>query len=257
MPQDKYRYKALDPKGGDVAGAVSAASEADAIGKLAARGLSAYAVQKDAPSPFAALAARGGVRNADLCRFLRQFATLLSANVSLLEALGTLGRARAHPVLAERARDVAAGLRAGKRLSAMLEECFPDFPPYVVRLADLGEATGSLSKALSDAADRMEYDLKVKADLQSALTYPLFLLTFGGAIIVLMFMFVVPRFATLLGPGLENAPAMSRVIIGAGLWLRENALLAASAAALAVGGGIAASRNDAARDAVRVRLRSG
>ncbi len=255
MASITYTYRALDPEGGDVSGAVQAADEKDAYAKLAARGLSPYEFRaKSDDFDLGRYLRSRNIAGKDLSRYLRQFATLLTANVTIIEALTTMARSRAHPLLAERTRAMIAELRAGKKLSESFEKNLPEFPAYVFRLADLGEATGSLAKALSDAADRMEYELAVEADVRSALTYPTFLFFFGGLIVVAMFTFVVPRFATLLGDQLSEAPAISRATIGFGLWMQENAVLALAGAGLIATGLVATFRNRRVQDWLRVTL---
>ncbi len=257
MASVTYTYRAIDPQGGDVSGAVQATDEKDAYAKLAARGLSPYEFRARTDDfDLGKYFRTRNIAGKDLSRYLRQFSTLLTANVTIIEALSTMARSRAHPLLAERTKAMISELRAGKKLSESFEKNLPEFPAYVFRLADLGEATGSLAKALSDAADRMEYELAVEADVKSALTYPMFLFFFGGLIVVAMFTFVVPRFATLLGDQLSDAPAISRATIGFGLWMQQNAGLALAGAALAAAGIAALFRNKRFQEWLRLNLES-
>ena len=242
-PNVLFTYRALDREGGDVVGSLEAADEKDAFDKLSSRGLAPYEFKAKRDRRALSFLQRQSITKKDLSGFLRQFATLLSANVTIVDGLSTLARSRAHPALADRTRKVITDIRAGAKLSVALENNLSELPDYVIRLADLGEATGSLGKALSDAADRLEYELSVRADIRSALTYPLFLLIFGGMIVVAMFTFVVPRFADLLGDNLADAPAISRMVIGAGLWMQSNAPFAIAGALAIVAAAIAAFRN--------------
>jgi type II secretory pathway component PulF len=248
-----FAYKALDKSGVRVSGTVPAADRQSAFDVLSARGLSPFEL---APRKTQSLRAsrRRAITRRDLARYLRQLATLLSANVGVLETLATLEQSAAHPLLAERTAAVKRDLRSGRRFSAAIETHLPELPPYVARLAELGEATGALSKALTDAAERMEQEETMRSEVRSALTYPTFLATVGGAIVLLMFLFVVPRFADLLGENISRAPWYSRVVIEAGAWFRANAasaLLAGGFAAVLAG---MAMRSDAVRAAVRARF---
>ncbi len=248
-----FAYKALDKAGVEVAGVVSAADHRAAFEALAARGLSPFEL-KSRPARRVSALTRRRITRRDLERYVRQLATLLSANVGVLETLTTLEQSTAHPLLSERTSLVKRDLRAGRRMSLAIETHLPELPAYVARLAELGEATGSLSKALTDAADRMAYEEAMRSEVRSALTYPTFLATVGGLIVLLMFYFVVPRFGTLLGENLGAAPAFSRAVIEAGVWLRENALVALGTAGAAVALAIAAGRDEKLREGVRSRL---
>lgn len=248
-----FAYKALDKAGVRVAGVLSAADRQAAFDALAARGLSPFELKQKTARAAGALRRRS-ITKKDLVRYLRQLATLLSANVGVLETLGTLEQSNAHPLLSERTAALKRDLRSGRRFSAAIESHLPELPPYVARLAELGEATGALSKALTDAAERMEHEETMRSEVRSALTYPTFLATVGGGIVLLMFFFVVPRFADLLGENISKAPLFSRVVIEAGAWFRENAGAALFIAAGAIVAGMMAARNKAAREAFRVQL---
>ncbi|MDZ7628384.1 MAG: type II secretion system F family protein [Parvularculaceae bacterium] len=239
-----FRYRAFDGSGATVSGAIEAADRADAFAKLTEKDLSPFAL--DGVAPRRGLRdMRRTLRSKDLARYLRQLATLLSANVTAFEAFTTLGRGRAEPLIAKRNQKILSELRSGKRLSAAMAQHLPELPPYVFRLAELGEATGSLGKALSDAADRMDYGEQVRSDIRTALTYPAFLLVIGSVIVAMMFMFVVPRFATLMGDDLSRAPLISRIVIETGLGFQKSwPLVLAALAGLVLAIGTALRRPD-------------
>ncbi len=248
-----FSYRALDAQGAQVAGVLVASDRKAAIDQLSGRGLAPFELKEKA-SRAGVQWRRRRITPKDLERYIRQLATLLSANVGVLETLTTLSQSSAHPLLAERTSALKRDLRAGQPLSQGMAEHLPELPAYVFRLCELGEATGSLSKALTDAADRMEQEQTMRAEIRSALTYPTFLATVGGGIVLLMFFFVVPRFAALLGDNIDKAPWMSRVVISTGVWLQTNALLAGVVALVAIAGIAYVFRNDAVREAARTQL---
>lgn len=254
MATAQFKYKALDRQGNEVAGQIAAGDKKRAFELLSERGLSPFDVSPSGGASALPKLRRRSLTKKDLSRYIRQLATLLSANISVLDALTTLSQSGAHEVLARRAQTVKRDLRAGRDLSDALEKHIPELPDYVFRLAELGEATGALSKSLNDAADRMEYEVAMQAEIRSALTYPTFLASVGGGIVILMFVFVVPRFAALLGDNISQAPWLSRQVIGFGVWMQTNWWLALFVVAAAIGAIIAAQRNEKVRDAVQTQL---
>lgn len=254
MATAQFKYKALDRQGNEVAGVIAAGDKKRAFELLSQRGLSPFDVSPSGAASGLPKFRRRSLTKKDLSRYIRQLATLLKANISVLDALTTLSQSGAHEVLAKRAQTVKRDLRAGRNLSDALEKHIPELPDYVFRLAELGEATGALSKSLNDAADRMEYEVAMQAEIRSALTYPTFLASVGGGIVVLMFVFVVPRFAALLGDNIAQAPWLSRQVIGFGVWMQTNWWLALIVAAGAIGAIIAAQRNAKIREGVQTQL---
>ena len=254
MANAQFKYKALDRQGNEVAGVVAAGDKKRAFEILNERGLSPFDVSLSGGGAGLPKLRRRKPTKKDLSRHVRQLATLLKANVSVLDALNTLSQSGAHEVLAKRSQAIKRDLRAGRDLSDALEKHIPELPEYVFRLAELGEATGALSKSLNDAADRMEYEVEMQEEVRSALTYPTFLAIVGGGIVALMFVFVVPRFAALLGDNIDQAPWLSRQVIGFGLWMQTNWWLALIVAGAAVAGGVAGQRNPKFRENVRRQL---
>ncbi len=219
-----FTYTALDSEGRDVRGQVDAIDRNKAFSELKARGLSPLSVkQKVKGSSFTALRR---ITTKDQAMMVRQLAVLLSAGVTLIDAMKSLANGSSHPILAERAAKVVANLRAGERFPQNLAQEFPTLPAYVAQMAELGETTGRLGPALTEAADQLDYDQEIASQVRSALTYPIFLVVAGSSIIALMFLFVVPRFAELLSQSNAEIPLISRVVIEFSLWFKENLLLA-------------------------------
>ncbi len=248
-----FQYKALDASGVTVRGKTEAATEAEAYDNLQARRLNVFHL-KPAPKSSQLFQKRGKAKSKDMARYIRQLATLLNAGVTLLEALKSLSKSNAHPALARASNNIRKDLRSGERLSNAMEKHLPNLPRYVPRLAELGEATGQSAKALTDAAQRMEFEDAMRAEIKTALSYPMFLAIVGTGIVFLLFLFVVPRFGTLIGDNRDNLPAISKLVIGAGTNLKENfipimALFGASIAFI-----LYLVRSQAARSAVRTSI---
>ena len=225
-PDRTYSYRALDADGRACQGVVVAGDEAAAIRDLVQQGLMPVSV--NAPGASAAPAARslraGRVSGADRVSLVQELSTLLGAGISLAEALPSLAQAyAAHPLgpaLAGLDRDV----RAGQRFSEALARSPLGLPAYVVALAEAGEAGGELASALRDAATQMEHERRIGQELRNALVYPAVLVLSGVLAVLVIFVGVVPRFASLLKSSRADVPAMSRAVIEAGLFVKQHLL---------------------------------
>ena len=225
-PDRTYSYRALDADGRVCQGVVVAGDEAAAIRDLVQQGLMPVSV--NAPGASAAPAARslraGRVSGADRVSLVQELSTLLGAGISLAEALPSLAQAyAAHPLgpaLAGLDRDV----RAGQRFSEALARSPLGLPAYVVALAEAGEAGGELASALRDAATQMEHERRIGQELRNALVYPAVLVLSGVLAVLVIFVGVVPRFASLLKSSRADVPAMSRAVIEAGLFVKQHLL---------------------------------
>jgi general secretion pathway protein F len=97
------------------------------------------------------------------------------------------------------------------------------FPVYVSQLAQTGEVTGKLASCLQDAAKQMEYEANTRKELINALLYPAVLVVAGITAVLIIFMFVVPKFATLIqGSRAAKVPDISLWVINAGVFFKAN-----------------------------------
>jgi general secretion pathway protein F len=114
------------------------------------------------------------------------------------------------------------------------------FNPIHVNMVKAGETGGALGVILRRLADFSERRMKLKKRVESALTYPIFLLLISTLILIFLMSFVMPKVIGIF-KGMELAlPLSTRILIGATYfaqhfwWLVLGGLVAA-AAGLSVG----------------------
>lgn len=230
----QFRYKAFNAEGAALEGVVSAQGERDAARQLERRGLAVVSIQEAGGS--AQLQGRQGrLRQRDIILALHELATLLNAGVALADAVDAQQRSSHHPRLMAAFSQIAAALRQGQAFSVSLVNTGLPLPRYVATLIRSGEQSGMLGQALRDVVAQMEYDQTVRAEIRQALTYPAILVCAGVGAVVLMFTFVVPKFASLLKQA-DNLPWLASAVLNTGMLLRKGwlpllLLLVAAAAA--------------------------
>jgi general secretion pathway protein F len=241
-----FSYRALDAEGATRSGQVSAADESSALRELIHRGLTP--LQIDAVGRPAAVArsaaGRARVTLVDRITLVQELATLLGAGISLSEALPSLVTAYADQSLGAGLARVDRDVRGGQRLSVAMAQSGLALPPYVLALVQAGEASGELASALADAAAQMEHERRIGQELRNALIYPAVLVLSGIVAVLVIFIGVVPRFASLLKSSRAEVPALSRWIIETGLYVKQHLLgfgLGASALLLLLGFALASA----------------
>jgi type II secretory pathway component PulF len=243
-----FDYRGLNSDGVEVDGRLSASDEVEALRQLEAQRIAPFKL--DEARLDARKFDRAKARPQDRFRFMRQLSVLLRAGTPLLDAFESIAAEEPCRDLATQANDARRALRSGARLSDAVRTNFSDLPPYAPRLLELGEATGQLPKALADIATQMEHELKSAAEIRNALAYPSLLAVAGLGAITFIFLFVVPRFAALLGDDRSALPAFSRWVIETGVFMRSNLLQTGVIAAGVVLIIAALARNPAVRRAV-------
>ena len=244
----EFEYVALDADGRRQRAVILAGSESEALGHLTERRL--QVVSLGARRSRAASAGSTGRFKATpeaAAALIAELATLLEAGVPLAEALETLGRGHdaSHPLAGIRA-----AIRGGGAFSVAMSESSLDLPQFVLQLLRAGEATGHLAEALTAAAAHMEAELQFGREARNALIYPMVLVMSGIVATLVMFVFVVPRFANILDNPRAQLPAMSRWVLASGLWLTQHQVVLGVVVAGLVLLAILASRRQDVRAAV-------
>lgn len=217
-----FLYDAVNAQGDRVSGRVSAKGEREAVRQLRGQELTPLEIR---PAVGATSAARRRSRAAseqDKTIVVRELATLLSAGVSLAEAVESIGQSHTDSAIGEAFRHVYDRLRSGESFSQGVRDAGLTWPPFFYQLVAAGEETGKLAEALRSAADQMEYDRRISSEMRNALIYPAVLVFSGIAATLLIFIVVVPKFANILKNSRAQVPEISIWVLNAGVFVQQN-----------------------------------
>jgi type IV pilus assembly protein PilC len=144
--------------------------------------------------------------------FMRQLATLISAGVPICQSLDTLGSSTDNPLLAKTIHSINHQIRNGKNLSQALHTHVSLFDAFTIHLVKLGEHTGTLDSTLLILADHFEKRLQFSKKIRHMLFYPAMTIVTAICMTIIMFIFVIPRFAELFSDMHNQLPLITRVI---------------------------------------------
>jgi general secretion pathway protein F len=214
----KYRFEAVSRDGEMFSGLVDAVGEREALRQIEAQGASALSIDSvdDAPR------GRGGrLRSQDVVQALDEFCTLLESEIGVAEAIDALLQADYHRDILAFFTHVNLRVQSGENLSGAFRSATLELPDVVLQLVETGEATGELADCLREAVAQLQYAQRVQREFRNALTYPAILVLSGIGAIALIFVFVVPRFASLLR-GADDMPWLASAVINGGMWFNDN-----------------------------------
>lgn len=208
-----YDYVAIDGNGRRQRGTVQADNATQAFARVTRQHLTVVKLERSGAGD---TAGRKATSRRDQIALLRQLGMMLQARVDLMQALMAMQAGAATPALRS-AIDVAmAELRSGKPLGACLSTAIPGMPSNILALVNAGEAGGCLAETIGHAIDQLEAEERIAATIKSALVYPAFLSIAGLLAGMIMLLFVIPRFATLIGERRDQLDTMSRLIFWLG-----------------------------------------
>ena len=194
-----FTYTGRDAAGKLVKGKVDASGEGAAAVRLRTMGVSAIAI-KEAPAGTGLSreinlgSFKPAVGLKDLAVMSRQMATMISSGLSLLRTLTILTDQTDNKALAKILGTVSKDVEVGVSLSDAIGKHAESFPPIMISLIRAGETGGFLDQSLMAVAKNFESEVKLRATIKSALTYPVIVLIMAGLAVAGMLIFIVPIF---------------------------------------------------------------
>ena len=137
------------------------------------------------------------LRKIAVARFCRTLSTLLSSGVSILEALDITARTAGNAVVEDAIHTTRKSIEGGETIVAPLRQTAV-FPPMVVQMIGVGEATGALDTMLSKIADFYEEEVDVAVAGMLTLLEPIMIALLGGVVGGIVIAMYLPIF-TLIG----------------------------------------------------------
>lgn len=196
---ESFSYKAVNTAGKDVKGSVEAESREEAARKIKEQGLIPVsigkqgALDKDVNIP---IFKGKKIPARDMSVFCRQFASILKAGVSVINALEMLAEQTENKKLKEAIVNTQSNVEKGESLSDSMRQN-DAFPSILIDMVRAGEASGSLENSLTRMAIQFEKDAKLNGIVKKAMMYPIVLICVMIGVVIVMLTFVIPSFMTM------------------------------------------------------------
>ena len=212
---ESFSYKAVSAAGKDVKGSVEAESKEEATRKIKEQGLVPVsigkqgALDKDVNIP---IFKGKKIPARDMSVFCRQFASILKAGVSVINALEMLAEQTENKKLKEAIVNTQSNVEKGENLSDSMRQN-DVFPSILIDMVRAGEASGSLENSLTRMAIQFEKDAKMNGIVKKAMMYPIVLICVMIGVIIVMLTFVIPSFMTMFEDLDSELPVTTKAIL--------------------------------------------
>ncbi len=216
-----FLYKAVKLDGEEVEGEQEAVDESALIQQLQRQGLIPLHTRPAGGLRARFRRQRRRLSATDVEVITRQLATLVESGLTLDRSLQVLSDLSVDETVTRVLADVQERVRGGASFSAALEAQDGQFETLYINMVRAGEAGGALNEVLGRLADYLERSAELRGSIKSALIYPSILLVVAGLSVVLLLVFVVPQFTTLFDDMGAALPWSTRIVVGAGDFLRD------------------------------------
>lgn len=130
--------------------------------------------------------------------FLRQFAVMVRAGIPIGEALNSLRKQKYSAAFQNALQQVYFDVTSGSLLSEAFGRHPKVFSAFFVRMLEVGEKSGSLDTVLSALGNYYENDRRFKMKIAASMTYPIVLLCMVLAVALLVLLFILPQFESVM-----------------------------------------------------------
>ncbi|HEY4663018.1 MAG TPA: type II secretion system F family protein [Candidatus Humimicrobiaceae bacterium] len=217
-----FNYTVRDSKGETVVGTIDADTQDSVISKL--KNMGYFIVSIDRPkeekikfkNKTISFSFFNRIKIRDMVVFTRQFSTLISSGMSLLESLIVLEKQTPNPKFKTIISEVRMYVESGHSLSESMEKYPNVFNRLYVSLVRAGEVGGVLDKTMNDLADFLEKEEEIKMKIRNKTAYPKFVLAFAVVISMVIIIFLVPTFQGIYDELGAKLPMITQVVISIG-----------------------------------------
>jgi len=217
----RYRYSGRDRRG-KKQGVVTAQSKREAMVQLKEKGIKVTEITEVPETLLTKEITFGStVKLQDFVIYLRQFATLIKAGISVVEATSILAEQTESKALRKALLVVEQDLKDGNPLSTATAKHKKVFSSMFVNMIRAGEATGSMDETLERLANHFEKQHYTKQKIISALTYPIAIAIIAFIVVIFLLLSVVPTFVDMFADFGSELPAITKFVLSASEFMQK------------------------------------
>jgi type IV pilus assembly protein PilC len=211
-----FTYDAISNTGEKKKGSVDAGSKDLAISAIQRRGLIVVSINEGERKKGLAQMTffEKGIAMKDVVIMSRQISTLFEAQVSALKAFNLLATNTENKALVKVLTNVSDDISSGVSISEALAKHPEAFSTFYVNMVKAGEESGKLTQTFSYLAEYLDRQYQLTAKTKNALIYPGFVIAVFILVMTMMFVFIVPRLATIIQESGQDVPFSTKIVMG-------------------------------------------
>lgn len=221
-----YEYKAITAEGKNTKGLVESDTSKTARLKLKKQGLMVTdifeknALAKRGEKKTAGFSLFNRVNQEEVSIMTRQLASLVKANIPLVDALNALVEQIESVALKTVLSQVREAVNEGTALAKALAQHPKVFDNIYVNMVEAGESSGTLSLVLLRLADLKESQTRLRRKVIGGMTYPAIMFIVAVSILIGIFAFVIPKLQGIFVSMNKQLPLTTEILI----WISEQVL---------------------------------
>ncbi|MEE8366265.1 MAG: type II secretion system F family protein [Gammaproteobacteria bacterium] len=131
----------------------------------------------------------------ELLMFTRQMSALIKAGIPITRAIAGIQESIENPLLIKALRDIQEQLESGRSLSISCARHPKVFSNIYISMIQVGENTGKLEESFALMSEYIDRNRRITNNIKTALRYPTTVIIAVGIAMVIVNLFVIPKFA--------------------------------------------------------------
>jgi type IV pilus assembly protein PilC len=189
--------------------------------------------------------------------FTRQLAVFMRAGIPIMEALEVIVEETQNKMLRAILNEMVDSLRAGDTFASSAAAHPEAFPSFYVGILESAELTGNLDNVLNQLADYIDRDVKARGKVTAALIYPAVVAAMSVVTVLVLAVFVMPRFEVFFASLHAKLPLVTRMLLSVTAFMGKWWYAEIAFVIIVVGGFIATNRSPGGKarlDAIKLKL---
>ncbi len=220
-----FSYESRNRSGALIKGHIQAIDENQAADLLLKKGLIPFKIKvsslRFSKQLFSLKVFTRKIRNEELSVLCRQLYSLTKAGVPIVLAIERLSETITHHVLKRALQQVSKEISSGIALSMAMQHQPKVFSPLMTALITAGEANGRLDEAFLEASRNYELENTSRRRVKAALRYPALVISIAFIAMMLLNLFVIPKFAGLYTSLHAALPLPTRILMSLSFFVRS------------------------------------
>lgn len=208
----KFAYTALDQDGSRVTGTETAETAVIVRQLLNDQGLRPLRVaEKSSILQFEITPEK--IDREEIMHFSRQLGVFIKAGIPIMEAMAVLVQECTDKHFKKILIEMIEAIYDGETFAAAAALHPEAFPNYYIGILQSAELTGNLDAVLEQLATYMARDLDARAKFKGAMIYPGIVLAMSVVVVIVLAVFVLPRFRTFFKSLNAKLPLVTRMLL--------------------------------------------
>lgn len=160
-----------------------------------------------------------------LAEFCREIGMMIGSGVPLIRALNIMVQRDIHPKVKKVYIELHQSLQRGNMLSEAMEDQKGVFPVLLINMIRASEASGSMEQTCKRMAEHYEKSHKLKQKVKGAMIYPIILVVVTLAVLMLVFLLILPKFFSMFETLDTPLPAITQFMLSVSKGMQSNWLI--------------------------------